>query len=83
MVASAALRGLLLAGLLAAVCGGQAPQEAPVEDFGVEAGPSADRDLFRKPTQATRDGAEITQIDLSTVTVVSKLMEMIFSSVSF
>lgn len=57
MVASAALRGLLLAGLLAAVCGGQAPQEAPVEDFGVEAGPSADRDLVSKPTHAARDGA--------------------------
>lgn len=59
MVASAAFRGLLLAGLLAAVCGGQAAQEAPLEDFGVETGPPADRDLVSNPTHTTHDGADL------------------------
>lgn len=71
MVASAALRGLLFTGLLAAVCDGQAPQEAPVEYFGVEAEPSADRDLVSKPTHAARE--KITQIYLLAMRLVSKL----------
>ncbi|CAG00270.1 unnamed protein product [Tetraodon nigroviridis] len=42
-----AFRGLLLAGLLAVVCRGQASHEATAEDFGVDqAEPSADRDLL-------------------------------------
>lgn len=46
-------RGLLLVGLLTVMCHGQASQEDPADDFGVEkAEPAADRDLVSTPTHA-------------------------------
>lgn len=76
MVASAAFRGLLFAGLLAVVCRGQVSQEATLEDFGGEkAEPSADRDLVSTPARTRmmeQDNHSVAHIS-RTITFLNKL----------